>query len=184
MPCNLGGIPWTTPTNNWKEGFLSLVLEFLLPGLWLLEGATETIRNFHSNYICTFTYIYVCMHIYVLQFFLGDWMIPYGIFRHPVILLSFFLLYLPHHHHQWKPTCFFHFPLRSCTLLSFSALHLPTCKPSSIFTFLVSAVSPRYILIHEHLKLGASNICLLGSGLFTQYNLSWFHSKFIILFSF
>lgn len=156
MSCNLGEIPWTTPTNNWKEGFSSLVLEFLLAGLWLLEGATETIRNFHSNYICTFTHIYVCMHIYMYYSFLGDWMIPYGFVRRPDILLSFFLLYLHHHNHQWKPTCFFHFPFRSCIPLSFSALHLPPCKPSSIFTFLVSAVSLRHILIHEHLKLGAS----------------------------
>lgn len=50
------GACWTTLSNNTKEGFLCLVLGFLLGGPWLLEGALSSaqMRKFYLKYICIF----------------------------------------------------------------------------------------------------------------------------------
>lgn len=48
-------VSWAALTNNAKEGFLSLVLRFLLVGLWLLEGTLSALmQKFHLNFICAF----------------------------------------------------------------------------------------------------------------------------------
>lgn len=55
------GVSWMTLTNS-KEGFLCLMLGFLLDGLCILEEALSAyMGNFHLNSVCIFIYRVMCI---------------------------------------------------------------------------------------------------------------------------
>lgn len=86
-------VSWTTLTSNSKEGFLWLVLEFLLVlGLFVLGGSIIThMRQFHLNYMCILGITYITG--WVLWSNVNS-LVACNLFRHPYCYFTSFLPFL------------------------------------------------------------------------------------------
>jgi hypothetical protein len=50
------GVYWTSLTNNAEEGFLCMVMGFLLDGIWLVEETFSSyLGTFHLSHVCVIT---------------------------------------------------------------------------------------------------------------------------------
>lgn len=159
---NVLGVSCTTLTNNSKARFSGLVLRFLLDSLWLLRGALLA-QMWRCNLNC------ICMRsLYVLYIILDSDMILYNSLRYPYC-------YIIHFHP-------FFFLILSSSLslikdpLCFSAFHLQfSCSNLwSPFTFLISVITPGYILISDDLGMTDerkhAKFVFWGLAYLTQYH--------------
>lgn len=77
-------VSWRSLTNNSKESLSYLVLEFLLDGLWILEGKLSAqVEKLNLNYVCVYTDLFVL---------LGRSLILWFLMNFPASLLLFCLL--------------------------------------------------------------------------------------------
>ena len=125
-----------------------------LRGLWLLEGALSAqMRKVHLNYICIS--IHRCI-IGLLNMIVNS-VTPYELWRYSLFLPSSFCIYLSRPSLKRPP--FSYFPDQITYIQLFYCLLLPKSSiiQSSCSTFLVSAVTPRFVLTSKDLELGVFN---------------------------
>lgn len=147
------------------------MLEFLLDGFWLLEGAlSNQMGKLHLKYICIFIWRILCVVIILVNI-----IIPYKSFKHPYCyftLLSPVFIFLSLPNYILPPHHFF--GIIHCFLLVFQpvAVGLPTLHTKcSLQWGKITFVSKSSL--YFSIKMNLFNFHLVHFALFDKQRSSW-----------